>query len=206
MATLSKYARRGSSHFHNNQHGTFRPEYIINKCTKWTHYCHWTVIVLCYFWTATQFSLGHVNILLTMLCLCIFNSFFVTCVLGFKNDLLLTFANKLTALFEDIKGSAMFAQRWKCPLLFALDDARVMNICPQIYIKVSFQMVGLGKSIWIPSMTIHSLSELNLTGGRLCLLPEALIGPSSLFITKFCSAYVTEIRQNKFTISLWCVW
>lgn len=37
MATLSKHALRCSSYFHNNQHGTFRPEYIINKCTKWTH-------------------------------------------------------------------------------------------------------------------------------------------------------------------------
>ncbi len=59
----------------------------------------------------------------------------------------------------------MFAQRRKCPLLFALDDAQVMNIRPQIYIKVSFQMEGLGKSIWIPSMTIPSPSELNLRGG-----------------------------------------
>jgi len=41
----------------------------------------------------------------------------------------------------------MFAQRRKCPLLFALDDAQVMNIRPHIYIKVSFQMEGLGKSI-----------------------------------------------------------
>lgn len=85
-----------------------------------------------------------------MLCLCsnVFTiHFFVTCVLGFKNDPLLTFADKLTALFEDIKGSVMFAQRRKCPLLFALDDAQVMNIRPQIYIKVSFQMEGLGKSI-----------------------------------------------------------
>lgn len=190
--------RRRSSHFHNNQHGTFRPKYINAQNEHIAG--KWTVIVLCYFWTATQVSLGHVNILLTMLCLCsnvftILFSFFVMCVLGLKKPLL-TFADKWTALFEDIKGSAMFAQRRKCPLLFALDDAQVMNISPQIYIKVSFQMEGLGKSIWIPSMTIPSPSELNLRGGHLCLLPEALIGPSSLFTTKFCSTYVTETRQN----------
>ncbi len=136
---------------------------------------------------------------------CIYNSSFAMCVLGLKNPLL-TFADKLTAFFEDIKGSAMFAQRRKCPLLFALDDAQVMNIRPQIYIKVSFQMEGLGKSMWIPSMTIPSPSELNLRGGHLCLLPEALIGPSSLFTTKFCSTYVTETRQNKCMIfSVVCV-
>lgn len=198
MATLSKHTRRRSSHFHNNQHGTFRPKYINAQNEHIAG--KWTVIVLCYFWTATQVSLGHVNILLTMLFLCsnvftILFSFFVMCVLGLKKPLL-TFADKWTALFEDIKGSAMFAQRRKCPLLFALDDAQVMNISPQIYIKVSFQMEGLGKSIWIPSMTIPSPSELNLRGGHLCLLPEALIGPSSLFTTKFCSTYVTETRQN----------
>lgn len=64
-----------------------------------------------------------------------------------KNDPLLTLADKLTGLFEDIKGCAMFAQRRKCPLLFALDDAQVMNIRPHIYIKVSLETEGLGKSI-----------------------------------------------------------
>lgn len=36
MATLSKHALSRSSHFHNNQHGTFRPKCIINKRAKWT--------------------------------------------------------------------------------------------------------------------------------------------------------------------------
>ncbi len=79
MATLSKHACRRSSHFHNNQHGTFRPKYI-NAQNEHTA-GKWTVIVQCYFWTATQVSLGHVNIVLTMLCLCsnAFTNFFLSC-------------------------------------------------------------------------------------------------------------------------------
>lgn len=212
MATLSKHTLRHSSYFHNNQHGTFRPEYIINKCTKWTH-C-WQVDDYCPVlfldsYTVLSGACKYLAYNVMLVFKYIFNSFFVTCVLGFKNDPLLTSVDKLTALFEDIKGSVMFAQRRKCPLLFALDDAQVMNIRPQIYIKVSFQMEGLGKSIWILSMTIPSPSELNLIGGRLCLLLKALIGSSSLFITKFCSTYVTETRQRDRTnlwFSLWCVW
>lgn len=46
-------------------------------------------------------------------------------------------------------------------------------------------------------------------GACVCLLPKALIGPSSLFMAKFCSAHVTETRQRDRTnlwFSLWCVW
>ncbi len=85
MATLSKHTRRRSSHFHNNQHGTFRPEYIINKCTKWTH-C-WQVDGYCPVLFLDSYAVLSgackylaYNVMLVFVC--IYNSFFCHVRLG----------------------------------------------------------------------------------------------------------------------------
>lgn len=103
MATLSKHALRHSSHFHNNQHGTFRPEYIINKCTKWTH-C-WQVdgyspVLFLDSYTVLSGACKYLAYNVMLVFKYIFNSFFVTCALGFKNDPLLTSVDKLTAYLK----------------------------------------------------------------------------------------------------------
>lgn len=87
----------------------------------------------------------------------------------------------------------------KWPLFFTWKNIQVMSINPQINIKVSIQLEGLGKSIWKLSMTsIFSLRT--KTHGEVSVF-VALIGHPSLFIS-YCSTSVTKTRQrrNKFMI------